>query len=121
MLTLSLLAPLAVELQTAPIQRFRDHKRIEVRCVAASTRATLLPRRRERSLPGVCAQVSSTFQAPWDYNLDNIIDNVRLSWFSRWNTGPVRRSLAGHRLRAIVLTSAAVSWAGGSQRASQLR
>jgi hypothetical protein len=66
MLSLSLLAPLAVELQTAPIQRFRDHKRIEV---------------------------SSTFQAPWDYNLDNIIDNVRLSWFSRWNTGPVAHNV----------------------------
>ena len=117
MLSLSLLAPLAVELQTAPIQRFRDHKRIEVRR-RRRLHSGHTPAQKSRVF---VVQVSSTFQAPWDYNLDNIIDNVRLSWFSRWNPGPVRRSLAGHRLRAIVLTSAAVSWAGGSQRASQLR
>jgi len=58
-----LVAPLSgIEFQSSPLQSSRVHKR---------------------------AEVSATLRAPWDTNWDNIVDNIRLAWSGKVQTGTV--------------------------------
>ena len=42
--------------------------------------------------PSCLGQVSATLRAPWDTNWDNIVDNIRLAWSGKVQTGAVRLS-----------------------------
>lgn len=63
----ALLAPLSgMEFRSSPLKTGNVHKR---------------------------AEVSTTLRAPWDINWENVVDNIRLSYFSKIKTGPTIHNL----------------------------
>ena len=93
-----LAAPLSgIEFQSSPLQSSRVHKRAEVRSAGKNPSAAL-PVTRALPVHGPArsllspAQVTATLRAPWDTNLDNIVDNIRLAWSGKVQTGTVRLS-----------------------------